>query len=216
MWRLLDIRTGRANRGQFYFVLLLCGFALSGLLRIESISGGVAGLAVLSYIAALMIVRRYRDMNPFPKENQFLSVLGALGLLVGSFFLMIILIPILVVTNGKSVLGRKVFGETFQAVGEDILNPFIDILFKPSTPHFTPYGLPPRGLNFLTMTFQTYPPNMRKQALDDTKHVEDTEKSDLVADEESQGVEDLLLKQAHKAERRKRFLYTEAYDVEDI
>ena len=214
MWvtlEILDIRQGRANRMQFYIVLALCGLALSGLLRIENVFAGVTGLLILFYILLLISVRRYRDTHPFPTKNAVVAFLCSLGLFVGSFFIFFVFVPLVLITGGKAVLSREFFGAALKSVAEDIIDPFIDLLFKASAPYLSPYGLPPQGLNFLTMAPATYPASLRQQVLGQVRSYEAEEEK--VLEDESQGLDAFMARQAMKAKRRKKFLLMGDDDV---
>ncbi|MCB1681491.1 MAG: hypothetical protein KDI65_06110 [Alphaproteobacteria bacterium] len=216
MWALLDIRVGRANRVQFYSVALLCCLGFYGLSTLENLYAGGAAAIVPAYLVLLMWVRRYRDtQSTVPKKNPVLAALEALALLVGSFFLLLLYILITIITGGKaSSNSERKFFDPFKAVVEDILSPVISIFFKSSAPYLTEYGLPPTGYNFLTMTYQTYPPTLRQKVSETVRKYEATEEK--VTEQEEQGLEALMERQARKAARRKRFLFTEEFDVDDV
>lgn len=214
MWALLDIRIGRANRVQFYVVFLVCGPVLYTL-PLDHVYFSVPVVCVLSYVLVLVWVRRYRDTRSGPEgKNPLLAALGAVGLLIGALPILAVLIVLSAVLRSRGYAARKFFGAIMQGFAEDVLDPLVDVLFKGSAPAFTLYGLPPRGLNFLTMTYETYPENLKKRASKDARaHEAEAERQN---EEESEGVEALVARQAGKAARRKRYLFTEEYNVDDV
>lgn len=214
MWALLDIRTGRANRAQFYVVFFVCGPVLYTL-PLDHVYFSIPAVCVLSYVLVLVWARRYRDTRSGPEgKNPLLAALGAVGLFIGGLPIFIVLFVISAVLRSRGYLARKFFGAIMKAFAEDVLDPLVDVLFKGSAPAFTLYGLPPRGLNFLTMTYETYPEKLRKFASEASRAYEaDAERQN---EEESEGLEALVARQAGKAARRKRYLFTEEYHVDDV
>ncbi len=216
MWALLDIRTGRANRAQFFVLTLMIFFALYYISFFEHPYLMWLTLSITLYLFFLVYVRRYRDTLSDPREEY--TTLQALKTLISSFFALLffaVTLPYIILTllNFNSGILRS-NSWPFNILDEHLISPFTIVLFKSSAPYLTSHGLPPLGLNFLTMTYKTYPEKLRKRASEASRAYEaDVERQN---EEESEGVEALVARQAGKAARRKRYLFTEEYHVDDV
>lgn len=156
MWSLLDIRTGRANRMQFFVLAVLSRLALDFSLSIPQYEIRVFCSLFFLYFFILMLVRRFRDTDVSLASMGSVAKIGS-GIVVG---MMAILGLIYYLSDSNwaylVITGYALWPLFILSVIGTLLLLICPLLIAGS-PDETEYGLPPVGLDFRTMTPQTYP-----------------------------------------------------------
>lgn len=159
MWALLDIRQGRANRVQLavaaisyfflhYFIIYLTVYSILPVYLF------LVANFFSYYLLWVVIIRRYRD-----RDHNFLTYVLILLAVIYAPFLFLKLpwnagVYLLMGYLNQDTLVLFFINIVFYGVA--FLGLWIPLLL-PGDPDINKYGYPPKGLDFRTMTNDTYP-----------------------------------------------------------
>lgn len=156
-WRLLDIRVGRANRGQFFISVILYFYLAFLVLDIKNFALQSTMLFPATYLFALMLMRRLRDIGIKTSTTiQWGTLISLLISLVPVSQIILVLLGFKDYELLTFSLVSLIFLIPVSCVGLALFFIFIPILFVcEGWSVENEYGQPPKGLNFATMITQT-------------------------------------------------------------
>jgi hypothetical protein len=156
MWALLDIRTGRANRAQFFVLAVISRLAIDFVMVIPQDEVRIFCSFFFLYLFILMLVRRFRDTDVSLASMGSVAKIG-LGIVAGMAAILGLIYYLSDANWAYLVITGYALSPLFILSVTGTLLLLICPLLIAGIPDETQYGLPPVGLDFRTMTPQTYP-----------------------------------------------------------